>query len=92
VILNRGFQSFGDAFGVFRIMKPSPVVPEEFSADPNDSVGFATIFQQIRGYISVMAAFKVTYFLNQRNNVLLTIIEHFNLAIYLFRMPVSISN
>lgn len=92
MILNRSFQSFGDAFGVFRIMKPFPVVPEECFADPNDSVGSATIFQQIRGYISAMAAFKLTYFFNKWNNVLLKIIERFNLAIYIFRMPVIISN
>jgi len=65
---------------------------EECSAIAKDSVGSATIFQQIHGYISVMVAFKFTYFFNQRNNVLLKIIELFNLAICLFRMTVRISN
>ena len=78
--------------GVFRIMKPNPVIPEECSADPNDSVGSANIFQKILGYIYVMAAFKLTYFFNQRNNILLIIIELFNLAIYLFLMAVRLSD
>jgi hypothetical protein len=63
-------------------MKPFPVVPEECFAD---SVGSATIFQQIRGYfcISLMAAFKLTYFYSERNNVFLKIFGHFNLAMFI---------
>jgi hypothetical protein len=58
------------------------LVPIVCSADPK---GSATSSQVIRGYISVMATLKVTYFCNQKNNVLLKIIlELLYLALCLF--------
>ena len=48
------------------------VVPKVCFADPK---GSATSSQGTSGYISVMGTFQFTYFFNQRNNVLLIIIE-----------------
>ena len=43
-----------------------------WSADPK---GSTTSSQSIRRYVSVMATLKFAYFLNQRNDVLLKVIE-----------------
>ena len=39
----------------------TPLVPKLSSADP---LGSTTSFQEIRGYISVLATLKLTYFFN----------------------------
>jgi hypothetical protein len=53
----------------------------------------AASFQGIRGYISVMAALKVSYFLMKGKMFLLKIIaKRLELAICLFRMTIRIIN
>jgi hypothetical protein len=57
---------------VFWVFEPgSVVVPKMCSADPTES---KTGSQVIRGFIAVMATLKFTYYLNQRNYVLLKIV------------------